>query len=228
MVYKGHISGHKNSLPVWKCHFQFLENQFRCLLSYHGATRVSEAAPGRRSARALSGAERQYSARAMGARRNFSRGGQNHQHIKKLTRFFGAPYQESTIFRRAKGANKKFCVFRGFLDWNIWYLWRAPGASENFGVFCRTAAYDVTFSNSRGGGASAPPASAHGQSCTAPHTLTHTRTHTHTHTHTHRTTKWKTPTLVYDSLIIHTIWRPNVMIDFTLFGNKIRPTFHDN
>ena len=33
------------------------------------------------------------------------------------------------------------------------------GASENFRVFCRTAAYDVIFffSNSRGGGGQVPP-----------------------------------------------------------------------
>ena len=40
----------------------------------------------------------------------------------------------------------------------------AGGASENFMVFCRTAAYDVIFSNFRGGSApplAGPPAGAH-------------------------------------------------------------------
>ena len=37
----------------------------------------------------------------------------------------------------------------------------AEGASENFRVFCRTAKYDVIFSNSRGRASAPPPAGAH-------------------------------------------------------------------
>ena len=94
----------------------------------------------------------------MGARRKFSRGGQSHRHFKKSTRF-----------RRAEGANDKFCVFsrRFGLKYRVSSA-SAEGASENFRVFCRTAAYDVTFSNSRAGGGGkcphlAPPAGAHGR-----------------------------------------------------------------
>ena len=62
---------------------------------------------------------------SMGARRNFSRGGQNHQHFKKSTRFRRA-VQNIDHFWRAEGANENFCVFRDVLDWNIEYLLRAP------------------------------------------------------------------------------------------------------
>ena len=62
---------------------------------------------------------------------NFPEGGKITDALKSR-HVFGAPYKKSTIFRRAEGA------------------------SENFRVICRTAAYDVIFSNSRGG-ASAPP-----------------------------------------------------------------------
>ena len=46
------------------------------------------------------------------------------------------------------------------------------GASENFRVFCRTAAYDVIFFKFQGGGKCPPlppPAGAHGQLCCAIH-----------------------------------------------------------
>ena len=50
----------------------------------------------------------------MGARRKFSRVGQNHRHFKKLTRF-RRDVQNMTIFRRAEGTNEKnVCVFAPF------------------------------------------------------------------------------------------------------------------
>ena len=55
--------------------------------------------------------ERSDLVRYMGARRNFSRGGQNHRRLKKLTRFRRA-VQNMTIFRRAYGANENFCFLR--------------------------------------------------------------------------------------------------------------------
>ena len=92
----------------------------------------------------------------MGARRNFSRGGQNHRHVKKLTRFRRA-VQKIDLFRRAEGANENVCVFsrRIRLKYRV-SIASAEGASENFKVFCRTAAYDVIFSNSMGGGGNCP------------------------------------------------------------------------
>ena len=92
----------------------------------------------------------------MGARRNFSRGG-NHQHFKKLTRFRRA-VQKSTIFRRAEGANENCCVFsrRFRLKYRV-FIASAVGASENFRVFCRAAAYDVILFQIHGGRQVPPP-----------------------------------------------------------------------
>ena len=56
------------------------------------------------------------------------------------------------FYRRAKGANKKFWIFfaRFWLKYGV-YIASAEGAREKFRVFCRTAAYDVIFINSREG-----------------------------------------------------------------------------
>ena len=100
----------------------------------------------------------------MGARRNFSRGGQNHRHVKKLTRFRRA-VQKIDLFRRAEGANENVCVFlrRFRLKYRVFKA-SAVGASEKFRVFCGTAAHDVIFFKFQGGGQVpplAPPAGAH-------------------------------------------------------------------
>ena len=82
----------------------------------------------------------------------FSRGGQNHQHFKKLTSFRRA-VQKIDHCRRAAGANA-----------NIWDFF-ATFASEKFRVFCRTVAYDVIFFKFQGWGkcppCPPPPAGAH-------------------------------------------------------------------
>ena len=64
----------------------------------------------------------------------------------------GAPYTKSTIFRRAECTNKKLHFLRrSRLNYRV-YIASADGASENFRVFCRMAAHDVMFSNSKGWG----------------------------------------------------------------------------
>ena len=78
----------------------------------------------------------------MGARRNFSRGGQNHRHFKSW-HDFGAPYQKLRFLRR----------FR--LKYRV-SIASAEGASQNFRVICRTAAYDVIFFKFQGGGKCPP------------------------------------------------------------------------
>ena len=87
----------------------------------------------------------------MGARRNFSRGGQNHRHFKKLISFPRA-VQKIDQFSARRRRKRKFLRFlrRFRLKYRV-SIATAEGASENFKVFCRTAAYDVIFSNSRGG-----------------------------------------------------------------------------
>ena len=45
----------------------------------------------------------------------FPEGGKITDNLKSR-HVFGAPYKKSTIFRRAEGANEKFCVFRDVLD----------------------------------------------------------------------------------------------------------------
>ena len=87
----------------------------------------------------------------MGARRNFSRGGQSRRHFKKSTRFRRA-VQKIDHFSARRRRKRKFLRFlrRFRLKYRV-SIASAEGASENFRVFCRTAAYDVIFSNSRGG-----------------------------------------------------------------------------
>ena len=96
----------------------------------------------------------------MGARRNFSRGGQNHRHLKKSTRFRRAVQiiDHLSACRRRKRKFLRFFLLRHFrLEYRV-SSESAEGASENFRVFCRMAAYDVIFSNSRGASAPfAPP-----------------------------------------------------------------------
>ena len=82
--------------------------------------------------------------------------------ILKSRHAFGAPYKKSTIFRRAvqkidhfsarRRRKRNFCVFsrRFRLKYRVFSA-SAEGSRENLRVFCRTAAYDVIFSNSRGG-----------------------------------------------------------------------------
>ena len=94
-------------------------------------------------------------ATSMGARRKFSRGGQNHQHLKKLARFRRAVHKIDHFSARLRRKRKFLRFSRRFrLKYRVSRA-SAEGASENVRVFCRTAVCDVTFSNSRG--ASAPP-----------------------------------------------------------------------
>ena len=85
----------------------------------------------------------------------------------KSRHVFGAPYRKLTVYQRAEGANEKFCVFsrRFRLKYRASGA-SAVGASENFRVFCRTAAYDVIFQIPGGGKCPPlpPPAGAHGSS----------------------------------------------------------------
>ena len=86
----------------------------------------------------------------MGARRNFSRGWQNHRHFKKLTRFWRA-VQKIDHFSARRRRKQNFLHF--FAGPRLKYRVSIPsveGASKNFRVFCTTAAYEVIFSNSRG------------------------------------------------------------------------------
>ena len=88
----------------------------------------------------------------MGARRNFSRGGQSHRQFKKSTRFRRA-VQEIDHLSARRRRKRKFLHFSRRLRLKCRVSSAsAEGASKNFRVFCRTAAYDVIFSNSRGGG----------------------------------------------------------------------------
>ena len=85
----------------------------------------------------------------MGAYSNFSRRGQYHRYLKKLT-IFRLAEKESTICRCANCANENYkLLFR--LNLRMFNA-NAKGASENFRIFRRIAAYDViiSFSNSRG------------------------------------------------------------------------------
>ena len=82
----------------------------------------------------------------MGARRKFSRGGQNHRHWKKLTCFRRA-VQKVDFFSAARRRRKRN-VLRFSRRFRLKYrvsMASAEGASEKFRVFCRTAAYDVIF-----------------------------------------------------------------------------------
>ena len=97
----------------------------------------------------------EFAAGGMGARRNFSRGGQNHRHLKKLTSFRRAVQKIDHFSARRRLKRKIVRFLRRFrLKYSV-SIASAKGASENFKVFCRTAAYDVIFPNSRGG-ATAP------------------------------------------------------------------------
>ena len=53
--------------------------------------------------------------KAMGARRNFSRGGKITDTLKSGY-VFGAPYKKWTTFRRAEGAKENIAFFRDVLD----------------------------------------------------------------------------------------------------------------
>ena len=87
----------------------------------------------------------------MGARRNFSRGGQNHRHFKKLTSFRRAVQKIDHFSSRRRRKRNILRFLRRFrLKYRV-SIASAEGASENFKIFCRTAAYDVIFSNSSGG-----------------------------------------------------------------------------
>ena len=87
----------------------------------------------------------------MGARRNFSRGGQSHRHFKKSRRFRRA-VQKIDNFWRAVGAKENLCFFRDVLDQNIGYLVRAPKArAKILGYFAGRQHMTSFFSNSRGG-----------------------------------------------------------------------------
>ena len=94
----------------------------------------------------------------MGARKKFSRGGQNHRHFKKLTGLRRVVQKIDHFAARLEGAYENFCVFCTVLDLNIGYesMASAEGASENSMVFCRTAAYDVIFFQIPGGGKCPP------------------------------------------------------------------------
>ena len=81
----------------------------------------------------------------MGARRTFSRGGQNHQHFKNLTRFRRAVQKIDHFFSAPTAQTKNFAIFATFRLKHRVSMASAEGASENFRVFCRTAAYDVIF-----------------------------------------------------------------------------------
>ena len=99
----------------------------------------------------------------MGARRKISRGGQNHRHLKKLTRFRRAVQKMTSFSARRRRKRKLLRFLRRFrLKYRVFKA-SAAGASEKFWVFCGTAAYDVIFSNSRGVASAplAPPAGAH-------------------------------------------------------------------
>ena len=48
-------------------------------------------------------------------------------------------------FSAREGANENCCVFRRLRPKHRAFVASAQGASENFRVFCRTAAYDVIF-----------------------------------------------------------------------------------
>ena len=89
----------------------------------------------------------------MGARRNFSRGGQSHRHFKKSIRFRCAEHKIDHFSARRR-SKRKFLRFLFSRRLRLKYRVSsasAEGASDNFRVFCRTAAYDVIFSNSREG-----------------------------------------------------------------------------
>ena len=88
----------------------------------------------------------------MGARRYFSRGGQNHRQFKKLTRFRRAVQKTDHSFGAPKSQTKTFCVFAAVLDLNIGYLWRAPEArAKNLGYFVGRQHMTSFFQIPRGG-----------------------------------------------------------------------------
>ena len=93
------------------------------------------------------------------SRGKFFQRGRNHLHFKKIIRFlravknrpfFGTPRRKRKLLRRLK---LKHTVSEA----------SAEGASENVGIFRRTGAHDVIFSNSGEGGKCplVPPAGAH-------------------------------------------------------------------
>ena len=57
-----------------------------------------------------------FSVSAMGARRNFSRGGQNRRHFKKSTRFRRAVQKNRPFFGAPKAQTKIFAFFRDVLN----------------------------------------------------------------------------------------------------------------
>ena len=95
----------------------------------------------------------------MGARRNFSRGGQSHRHFKKSTRFRRA-VQKIHHFsaRRRRKRNFLRFFFRDVLDYNKGYLVRAPWApAQILRYFAGRQHMTSFFLNSRGASASLAP-----------------------------------------------------------------------
>ena len=84
----------------------------------------------------------------------FSRGGQNHRNFKKSTRFRRAA-QKINHFSSHRRRKRNFLRFlrRFRLKYRVSSA-SAEGASENFRVFCRTAAYGVFFFKFQCGGKS--------------------------------------------------------------------------
>ena len=76
--------------------------------------------------------------------------------LQKVDTFSARRTNNRAFFGAPKALTKIFAFLRRFRLKHRVSSASAVGASENFRVFCRTAAYDVIFSNSRGG-ASAPP-----------------------------------------------------------------------
>ena len=97
----------------------------------------------------------------MGTRRNFSRGGQNQQHFKKLTCFRRAVQIIDRLSAR-RGRKRKCLPFLPHfrLKYRVSKA-SADGASEKFRVFCRTQGYDVIFFKFQGGKCPPPPTGAH-------------------------------------------------------------------
>ena len=105
----------------------------------------------------------------MGARRNFSRGGQNHQHFKKLTRFRRAVQKIDHFSARPWRKQKIVSLFCDALDWNIEYLWGQLKARARMLGYFVGRQHITSFFQIQGGGASAlpcpPPAGAYAHPC---------------------------------------------------------------
>ena len=90
----------------------------------------------------------------MGARRNFSRGGQNHQHFKKLTSFRRAEQTNRPFFGAPKVQTKHFTFFATFS--NIGHLLRAPKARAKMLGYLVGRQHMTSFLQIAGVGASSP------------------------------------------------------------------------